>query len=528
MVVFLENFAVEQALLGKRHTVGGVVCPAELEFLVGVEALGVLLDVVHHAVAHSVGEGGLFAPQDLRRQPVALERLAQQVFALAVAVQLLFGVDGHDVPHKVQITERHAGLDAVGGDAAVGAQDVVHIQLADALLAFLLECVCGGGVVGVLVAKQLVGDLAGQQHADVGLLVDGLAQQVHPHAGPDGGDVPGTQQTDDLFEAADDHIPVDDDLVMLAAQILGGLAGIFQVDGVGVHADGKGADGLAHLLGGDGADQRGVETARQQEAHGCVGVQTLLHACNELFADVGQDGVHLVLHGGGNVGDVLVADKASVAVVAADGEGADVIAPADEVLHLRGKCNLVAGLGVAVEQRTDADGVAGCDEAVLAGIVQDERKFGVHVAEHIEAVLIVERQQDLAVAVGGELVAPALQNLFLEAEAVELAVADHAVGPAVEGLHPLRRQAHDGEASEAHQAERPFHHTLVVRPARDGAHQVFFELVGTHIMPGIAYHTAHISYPSCVGPLRCIREAFPSSLLGERQIKKYGSKHPFC
>ena len=38
-------------------------------------------------------------------------------------------------------------------------------------------------------------------------------------------------------------------------------------------------------------------------------------------------------------------------------------------------------------------------------------------------------------------------------------------------------------------------------------------------MPGIAYHTAHISYPSCVGPLRCIREAFPSSLLGERQIK---------
>jgi len=89
----------------------------------------------------------------------------------------------------------------------------------------------------------------------------------------------------------------------------------------------------------------------------------------------------------------------------------------------------VAGLGVAVEQRTDADGVAGCDEAVFAGIVQDEREFGVHVAEHIEAVLIVERQQDLAVAVGGELVAPALQDLFLEAEAVELAVADHAVGP---------------------------------------------------------------------------------------------------
>ena len=91
MVVFLEDLAVEQALFGKRHTVGRVVCPAELEFLVGVKALGVLFDVVHHAVAYSVGESGLFAPQDLRRQPVALERLAQQVFALAVAVQLLFG-----------------------------------------------------------------------------------------------------------------------------------------------------------------------------------------------------------------------------------------------------------------------------------------------------------------------------------------------------------------------------------------------------------------------------------------------------
>ena len=120
-------------------------------------------------------------------------------------------------------------------------------------------------------------------------------------------------------------------------------------------------------------------------------------------------------------------------------------------------------------------------------------------AEHIEAIFIVERQQDLAVAVGGELVAPALQDLFLEAEAVELAVADHAVGPAVEGLHPLRGQAHDGQTAKAHQAEGPLHDPLVVRPAGDGAHQVFFEFVSTDIVPGIADHTAHISYPSYVG-----------------------------
>ena len=145
-----QKFRGRQALLGKGHAVCRVVCPAHLELLVGVQALGVLLDVVHHAVAYGVREGGLFAPQDLRRQPVALKGLAQQVLALAVAVQLLFGVDGHDVAHKIQVAKGHAGFDAVGGDAAVCPQHIVHIQLPDALLALLLESIGGGGVVGVL------------------------------------------------------------------------------------------------------------------------------------------------------------------------------------------------------------------------------------------------------------------------------------------------------------------------------------------------------------------------------------------
>ena len=444
MVVLLENFAVKQAFLGERHAVGRIVCPAQLELLVSVKALGILFDIVHHAVAYSIREGGLFAPQDLRRQPIALKGLAQQILTLAVAVQLLFRVNGHDVTHKIQITKGHAGLDAVGGDAAVGAQHIVHVQLTDALLALLLESIGGGGVVGVLVAEQLIGNLAGQQHADIGLLVDGLAQQIHAHAGADGGDIPGAQQADDLFQTVDDHIPVDDDLVVLAAQIFCGLARIFQINGIGVHANGKGADGFAKLLGGNGAHQRGIQTAGEQEAHRGICVQTLLYACDQLFADVPQHGVHVVLHGGGHIGNVLIADEAAIAVVAANGEGPDVVAPANEVLHLGGECDLVAGLGVAVEQRTDADGVAGGDEPVLAGIVHDKRELGVHVAEHIQTVLIVQRQQDLTVAVGLELVTAALEDLFLKAEAVQLAVAHHAIGTAVEGLHAFRRQAHDG------------------------------------------------------------------------------------
>ena len=53
----------------------------------------------------------------------------------------------------------------------------------------------------------------------------------------------------------------------------------------------------------------------------------------QLFADVGQHGVHVILHGSGHVGNVLIAHEAAVAVVAANGEGTDVIAPADQVLH---------------------------------------------------------------------------------------------------------------------------------------------------------------------------------------------------
>ena len=117
-------------------------------------------------------------------------------------------------------------------------------------------------------------------------------------------------------------------------------------------------------------------------------------------------------------------------------------------------------------------------------------------AEHIQTILIVQRQQNLTVAVRLELVAPAFQDFFFKAETVQLAVAHHAVGTAVERLHAFRRQAHDGKAAKAHQTERPFHHTLVVWAAHNRAQQVFLEFGGTQIVPGIAHNTTHISYPS--------------------------------
>ena len=291
-------------------------------------------------MADGIAEGGLLAPEDALGQPVALKRLAQQILALAVGVQLFGRVDAHDVTHKIQITERHAGLEAVHADGAVCAQHVVHIQLADALLALGLECGGGRRVVGVLVAEQLIGDLAGQQHADVGVLVDVLADQIHAHRRADGGNIPGAEHGDDPLQRVQHDVAVDDDLGVVGVQVVGHLLGVFQVNGVLTHADSERADRLAQLLGRNRADQARIKTARQQEAYRRVGVKALVYTGNQLFADVRQNLGQLVLAVGGRIGNVAVAHKLTVAVVAANRERIDFFAQAHEVFRLGRKGNV--------------------------------------------------------------------------------------------------------------------------------------------------------------------------------------------
>ena len=125
-------------------------------------------------------------------------------------------------------------------------------------------------------------------------------------------------------------------------------------------------------------------------------------------------------------------------------------------------------LTVAVEQRADADGVACGDQQLFAAVVQDHGELGVEVPEHVKAVLVVERQDDLAVGVGLERVALGFQLGLDGAEAVQLAVAGHAVRTAEEGLHALGRQAHDGQTAKAQQGELGLGHALVVRAAAGG------------------------------------------------------------
>ena len=57
-----------------------------------------------------VGERRLFAVQNVVRQIVALKGAAEKIFAYTVGVELLFGIYGQHIFHKIEVAERNASL----------------------------------------------------------------------------------------------------------------------------------------------------------------------------------------------------------------------------------------------------------------------------------------------------------------------------------------------------------------------------------------------------------------------------------
>ena len=165
-------------------------------------------------------------------------------------------------------------------------------------------------------------------------------------------------------------------------------------------------------------------------------------------------------------------------------EGEHMLREADEVFRLARKGD-AAIRQVAVKQRADADGVARGDEVPGLAVIDHERKFRIQLFKHGKAVLPVQRQQDLAVGF-------ALERVFLlqlfahRAEAVQLAVADYRILPEEEGLHALRRKAHDGEAVEAEEAGFRLNDAGHVRPAGNGLFKACGEQSGGN---GLAFDT---------------------------------------
>ena len=297
--------------------------------------------------------------------------------------------------------------------------------------------------------------------------MDGLADKVHADARADGRDVIGTEQRHDLRERLNHIFGRDDDLGVVGVQILRHLAGVLEVDGIGAHADGERADGLFEQLCRDGAHEAAVQTAGEQEAERRVGIEPLFHAGDELFTDVGADGLEIVLADGVDLRHVAVAGELAVGIIVSGRKRHHIVHEADEVFRLAGKDDRALSV-IAVVQRADADGVARRDEAAALGVINDHGKLRVEGAEHVQPLALIEREQDLTVGLALERLALGDEPLADGPEAIDLAVAHERAAIARERLHALRVQAHDGQTVEAERRRADVEHARIVRAAGNG------------------------------------------------------------
>ena len=215
------------------------------------------------AMTDSIRECGLLAIQDIVREVVALEALPEKPLAHARLVELHLGVDAHNVSDESEVAERDSRLEAVAGNAPVGPQHVIHIKLADPLDGLLLESLCRRRIVRILVSEEFIGNLAREQHLDVGLLTDVLADKIHADGGADGGDVERLSEIYEVRERVENVILGKKDLGMAASDEIRHAPRVLGVDRPVDDADGESAYGLAEMAGRDGADEARIQPTRE-------------------------------------------------------------------------------------------------------------------------------------------------------------------------------------------------------------------------------------------------------------------------
>ena len=262
---------------------------------------------------------------------------------------------------------------------------------------------------------------------------------------------------------------------MVTADIVRDHTGVLQVNGVDIHADGKGADRLIQHFLGNGADQGGIQTAGEQETDRGVRVQALFNAVHQQAAQLGTD-FRFSFHGEiSHISRIRILDEFTVNPVVSGREGKDCIAHTDQVFRLAGKSH-AASPDFTVIEGTDTDGIPGGDQFLLFVIPEDQGKLRVQGFEHFHTVFPIKGKQDLTVAFAFNIVG------FHEAgpqgtEAVKLAVADHVVIIQPERLHTFLVQAHDGQTVKTENAAGNIHHAAHIRTAGDGPVKTGFDQV---------------------------------------------------
>ena len=76
------------------------------------------------------------------------------------------------------------------------------------------------------------------------MLVDVFAHQIHADGGADGGNIVSAQKLHHIRQRFQHVFFRNNDLGMVGTDVVCHLFGVFQIDGIDVHADGKGFDGF--------------------------------------------------------------------------------------------------------------------------------------------------------------------------------------------------------------------------------------------------------------------------------------------
>ena len=274
---------------------------------------------------------------------------------------------------------------------------------------------------------------------------------------------------------------------------------------------------FAENLGGDGTYKARIQTAGEQKAQGRIRIQALIYTEYQLFADPRADLVQIPVDIGIDRGEVGIADKFSILPVVSRREGFDLGAEPHQVLGLTCKDHAAVG-ELSIKQRANTDRVAGGDEAVRFGIIEDHGKLRVQLFEHLNPVPVVKRQDDLAVGIALKDIALILQLFFQRPEEVQLTVADAHISLEMKGLHPFLMQAHDGKAVET---EIPFPgllHAAHIRAAGDRALKKRHKLLRRQCTGREAHNRTHDDSPICCIDTRAgnpystsCRASYPSS-----------------
>ena len=324
------------------------------------------------------------------------EGFTDQIFTHVMGIHFQLGINAHRIPYELQVTEGNPRFKTVDRNAPVSTQYIINVQFPNPFFSLFLKCGGRRRKVRILIAEQLIGDFTCKQYPDICMLMNPFAYKIHTDGCANGGYIPGPEKFHNSRESRNNILFRDYDLGVVAADIVGNLTRIFQIDRVYIHADRESTDRLIQHPLRNSADQGGIQTAGQQETHRRIRVQPFLHTVYQEAAKLCADILFTFHCKVTNICGIGILDELPVNPVISRREWQDLLTKSHQILWFAGKDPFTV-IQASVVQRPDADRVAGGNQLFLFSIPQDQGKFCIQSLKHFDAILVIQWKQDLAV-----------------------------------------------------------------------------------------------------------------------------------